>query len=185
MPLTRSEILTKLKGKKLGQRVWVERGVFARKAENGQIRYGISYLYGRKRRLETIGGNLADARTTLAKRKADIDRGQYKEKRKVPTFSEFGTEYLEHAKENGKTTWELDESFIERFKKHFGDHFLSDIEARDIQKYKKRRQQDQVKNTKRKVTPRTVNMELKLLRRMYNVAMKHFKYVDCNPAKDD
>jgi integrase len=131
-------------------------------------------------------GSLTRARKELAKARADMARGQYEPRRKVPTFCDFAVEYLEHAGENQKATVDLDAAFIKRFKeKHFKKNpRIDQITARDIQKYKRDRQQDQVKNTSRQVSARTVNMELKLLRRMFNLAVKHWKYLRVNPAND-
>jgi integrase len=183
MGLSRGEIESRLK--KPGQVVWVERGIYATRTKAGQIRYGISYQYGTKRRQKMIGPSIAQTRKELAKKRADIERGQYQEKRRVPTFYDFGAQYLEFAAENGKKTVNLDKLYVGRFKEHFGDVPIDQITSEDIQKYKQKRKRDRVPNNPtRTIAPRTTNMELKLLRRMFGLAVRHWKYLRENPALD-
>lgn len=179
----RQELEAKLKTKKPGQLVWAERNIYATKSKAGKIRFGISYLWGKKREQRMIG-SLARARKELAKVHADIERGEYEPKQKAPMLHDYLDDYLEYAKDNQKTTIDLDQMAVKRFKKRLGNVPINRITARDIQKYKSKRQRDHVKNTRRTLSARAVNADLKLIRRMLNLAVKHWRYLRVNPAND-
>lgn len=107
-------------------------------------------------------------------RKAEILRGVYKRPVKM-TFGEFGERYMEHAKAN-KRSWLRDQEMLEHLKKFFGnERQLTDITPVDIEAYKLHR--------RKFVSGSTVNRELALLKRMFNLAITWDLFLDLNPVR--
>jgi len=139
------------------------------KTKQGKSQYWyIDYTLNGKRSWESVGrvGEVtkADARKLLALRRTEILQGKFKapDKRVVPTFAEFSKEYLEYAKGN-KKSWDRDMYSLRKLVPFFGNYKLNDISPILIEKYKRDR--------KKSVSGRTVNIELSLLRRMFNLGV--------------
>jgi integrase len=116
----------------------------------------------------------ADAEALLNLRKSEILRGVYKRPVRI-TIGEFGTRYMEYAKAN-KRSWLRDEQMLKHLKEFFGtERQLADITAADIEGYKLRR--------KARVSGSTVNRELALLKRMFNLAISWDLFLDLNPFR--
>jgi len=116
----------------------------------------------------------ADAEALLTLRKSEILRGVYKRPVKIP-FGEFGERYMEHAKAN-KRSWLRDEQMLKHLKKFFGtERQLAEIAAADIEGYKLHR--------KAAVSGSTVNRELALLKRMFNLAIDWDLFLGANPVR--
>jgi len=116
----------------------------------------------------------ADAEALLNLRKSEILRGIYKRPVKI-TVGEFGKRYMEYAKAN-KRSWLRDEQMLKHLGEFFGtERQLAEITAADIEGYKLRR--------KAKVSGSTVNRELALLKRMFNLAISWDLYLDLNPFR--
>jgi integrase len=105
-----------------------------------------------------------DTKKLLALRKTEILQGKFDapKPKAIPTFSEFAKEYIEFAKGN-KKTWDRDIHSLKRLEPFFGSYKLKDISPILVEKYKLERKQ--------KVFTRTVNIELALLRKMFNLAI--------------
>jgi len=107
-------------------------------------------------------------------RKSEVLRGVYKRPVKI-TFEEFGKRYMEHAKAN-KRSWLRDKQMFGHLEKYFGsERQLTDITPAEIEGYKLHR--------KAKVSGSTVNRELALLKRMFNLAITWDLYLDLNPFR--
>ena len=116
----------------------------------------------------------ADAEALFNLRKSEILRGVYKRPVKI-TVGEFGKRYMEYAKTN-KRSWLRDEQMLEHLEEFFGtERQLAEITAADIEGYKLRR--------KAKVSGSTVNRELALLKRMFNLAISWDLFLDLNPFR--
>lgn len=101
-------------------------------------------------------------------------RGIYKTPVKI-TFDEFGKRYMVHAKAN-KRSWLRDQQMLEHLKKFFGtERQLTDITPAEIEGYKLHR--------RGKVSGSTVNRELALLKRMFNLAIDWELFRDLNPVR--
>ena len=147
-------------------------GVFKRTIKNigGNKRFYwyIDYVVDGKRKWESVGAvgevSKADARKLLALRKTEILQGKFSTaKPKVsPTFHEHSKEYLQFARVN-KKSWERDKYSLIKLEPFFGDYRLSEISPILIERYKLER--------KEVVSPRTVNIELALLKRMFSLAV--------------
>jgi len=115
-----------------------------------------------------------DAEALLSVRKSEVLRGVYKRPVKI-AFGEFGKRYMEHAKAN-KRSWSRDEQMLGHLKGFLGaERQLAEITASDIEGYKL--------NRKAKVSGSTVNRELALLKRMFNLAISWDLYLDLNPFR--
>ncbi len=147
-------------------------GVFKRtiKTKYGRTKeyWYIDYTFEGKRKWESVGvvGEVSkeNAKKLLALRKTEILQGKFNapKPKVIPTFSEFAKDYLEFAK-GSKTSWDRDMYSLKSLEPFFGAYKLEDISPILIEKYKLER--------KREVATRTVNIELALLRRMFNLAL--------------
>jgi integrase len=91
------------------------------------------------------------------------------------TFGEFGERYMEHAKVN-KRSWSRDEQMLGHLKEFFGsERQLTNITPADIEGYKLHRRAF--------VSGPTVNRELALLKRMFNLAITWDLFLDLNPVR--
>ena len=91
------------------------------------------------------------------------------------TLDEFGKRYMEHAKVN-KRSWLRDEQMLGHLKKFLGsERQLADIAPADIEGYKLHRRAF--------VSGSTVNRELALLKRMFNLAIAWDLFMDLNPFR--
>jgi integrase len=146
-------------------------GVFKRiikgKDGNKSDHWYIDYAVDGKRKWEAVGkvGEVSkeDAKKLLAFRKTEILQGKFNASKPkiIPTFSEFAKEYLEFARGN-KKSWERDMYALRSLMPFLGSYKLTEISPILIEKYKLERKQA--------VSTRTVNIELALLRRMFNLA---------------
>jgi integrase len=115
-----------------------------------------------------------DAENLLALRKSAILRGVYRQPVKI-TFGEFGDRYMEHAKAN-KRSWLRDQQMLENLYKSFGKQRpLTDVTAIEIEGYKV--------NRRARVSGATVNRELALLKRMFNLAITWDLFLAANPVR--
>jgi len=137
--------------------------------------YYIDYRYMGRRIMERVGPQKRLAEELLARRKTEIaeDRFQVKRRRNI-RFDAFAKVYLDYAQTN-KRSWVRDEFSLRKLTPFFGNRLLSDISPFFIESYKKKRV-DEVK-------PATVNREIALLKRMFNLAIKWGR-ATTNPMKD-
>ena len=118
--------------------------------------------------------NKRDAEALFALRRSEIVRGIYKRPVKI-SFDEFGKRYMEHAKAN-KRSWLRDEQMYRNLKGFFGsERQLTDFNPADIEGYKLHRRKE--------VSGSTVNRELALLKRMFNLAIDWELFRDLNPVR--
>ncbi len=147
-------------------------GVFRRtikgKDGNKHEYWYIDYVLDGKRKWESVGQvgivSKEHAKKLLALRKTEILQGKFNapKPKVIPTFSEFAKDYLEFAKGN-KKSWDRDMYAIRSLEPFFGSYKLTDISPIQIEKYKLERKQV--------VSNSTVNKELSIMRRMFNVAI--------------
>lgn len=118
--------------------------------------------------------NRRDAESLLNIRKSEILRGVFRRPVKI-TFGEFGERYMEHAKVN-KRSWLRDEQMLGHLKEFFGiERRLSEITSADIEGYKMYRRAS--------VSGSTVNREMALLKRMFNLGIEWDLYLGLNPFR--
>jgi integrase len=115
-----------------------------------------------------------DAENLLATRKTDVMRGGYKTPVKI-TLDEFGKRYMVHAKAN-KRSWLRDQQMLKHLKQFFGnERQLTDMAPAEIEGYKVYR--------RGQVSGSTVNRELALLKRMFNLAINWDLFLNLNPVR--
>jgi len=115
-----------------------------------------------------------DAEALLALRRSEILRGIYKRPAKI-TFGELGTRYMEYAKGN-KRSWLRDQQMLKHLAGFCGsERQIGEIVAADIEGYKLHRRKE--------VSGSTVNRELALLKRMFNLAIDWDLYLGSNPVR--
>jgi integrase len=114
-----------------------------------------------------------DAEQLYALRKAEVLRGVYKRPIKI-AFGDFSKRYMEYAKAN-KRSWLRDEQMLKPLTEHFSsERPLTEILPVDIEGYKLHR--------RAQVSGSTVNRELALLKRMFNLAIEWDLFLDRNPV---
>jgi len=90
-------------------------------------------------------------------------------------FKDMAQIYLETYAKPNKRSWTRDETCIKNLSPYFAQKYLHEITPLDIEKYKMERV--------RQVTPRTVNIEVKFLKALYNKAISWGK-ADRNPGNE-
>jgi len=90
-------------------------------------------------------------------------------------FKDMARIYLETYAKPNKRSWTRDETCIKNLSPYFAHKYLHEITPLDIEHYKKERV--------RQVTPRTVNIEVKFLKALYNKAISWGK-ADKNPMNE-
>jgi integrase len=140
--------------------------------KKGNIYWMIKQYKGKKveRSLDTDKKRVAEER--YAKVVSEIIDGSYfeKEKAKTVTFAEMVAKYISTY---GK---DRDQHTIKKLLPKFGSFNLAEITTEMISDYRFERLQT--------VQPATVYQELSLLRRMWNVARKEWKWTKDNPVAD-
>lgn len=158
---------------KPGERCAVRRGIYAYRTKEGRLHYGISYTHRGRIRKEIVGPTIRFAERALSIRKAEIAQGRFhvRSRGQALQFSDFALRYIIYAKAN-KKSWETDEFLLRRIRTVIGNKKIDQVTAWNIEQYKAW--------IRLRVSPRTVNMELSLLRRMFNLAIV-WGLIETNP----
>jgi integrase len=138
--------------------------------------YWIDYYDPNRKRVQesSQSSSRRDAEDLITLRKSEILRGVYKQPIKI-TLGEFGERYMEHAKAN-KRSWLRDEQMLNHLCAFFGkEKPLTEITPIQIEGYKLQR--------RGKIADSTVNRELALLKRMFNLAITWDLYLGLNPVR--
>ena len=94
-----------------------------------------------------------------------------------PMFSDYAKDYIKYARDiQKKRSWDRDRIVIDNLLESFNGLRLSEITSDKIVEYQGKRLGQGKK-------PRTVNLELSCLNRMYNIADLQGKYKGSNPVK--
>jgi integrase len=139
-------------------------------------KYWIDFYDSNRNRVQesSHSSSKRDAEALLALRKSEIIRGMYKRPAKI-TLGEFGTRYMEYARAN-KRSWLRDQQMLKHLANFFGSaRQISEVIAADIEGYKLDR--------RKQVSGATVNRELALLKRMFNLAIDWDLYLGSNPVR--
>ena len=140
-----------------------------------------------------IGESLSRTREEEARIRGRLVDDEYeKEDKKIKIKDFFFNHYLPWA-EREKCTWAKDE---ERFKTHlsqvFGNMYFKNITTIDIETYKIKRSSERTnyivpngeEEVRRFTRPATINRELALLKKIFNLAVSLGKYKGRNPVAD-
>jgi integrase len=129
-------------------------------------------INGVRIRISTRTKNRKLAEKIYAQQVLDVEEGRWFEKRKAKSisFREMVEKYLK------KYHRIRDEHTVKKLLPAFGNLALSEVSTELISDYRDERL--------KKVKPATVYQELSLMRRMFNVARKEWKWTRDNPAAD-
>lgn len=143
--------------------------------KRGKVYWIDLYNQNRRRVQESSqSSSRRDAEKLYALRKSEILRGIYKQPVKM-ALGEFGDRYMEHAKTN-KRSWLRDEQMLGNLYEYFGkERQLTELTPVGIEGYKGRRRTE--------VSGSTVNRELALLKRMFNLAITWDLFLGANPVR--
>jgi len=96
----------------------------------------------------------------------------------IPTFTEYGKEYLEYQKNVKKIrSHDRTKQCIEHFERYYGNYLLSDINAEDIDLFKQGRLSEGIKQN-------TLARELQVIRNLFNHANNRNKFFGKNPVSE-
>ncbi len=156
-------------------------GVFKRESRKGTQYWYIRYSYNNHMKWESVGkvGEVKkeDAIKLLAFRKNEISlKGFVKTNKDIPTLKSFSKDYIAHKRDvQGKISWKRDVAALKNLLPYFGHRKLNEITVRNIDFYKEKRL--------KKVSAKTINIELEVLRAIFYLAEKWDLYFSKNPVK--
>lgn len=118
-----------------------------------------------------VRGSKKEAEAFEARKRLEIEAADPElDPRVVPTFSDFcAAQYRPHAEVHLKgNTWYKRSSLLSFLMEHFGSLKLTEIHARAVDDYKRKRREDGLKNV-------SINNELRVLRIVLNFAARERK----------
>lgn len=154
--------------------------VYVRTTKNGIIRWYVDYFTNGRRIREVVKDAQTRSEATLHLQMRVSEafqnaRGLEGSKGNVK-FSEFAKTYLDDYAKSNKLSWRCDKSRLDvSLIPIFGVYRLKDITALQIEKYRAKRLEAGISKT-------TVNRELALLKRMFNLAID-WGYTQVNPVR--
>lgn len=138
--------------------------------------YYLDYCHNKKRYREKVGPYKTIAEAALYKRRTQITENKFFDVSpdgKVK-FEDFSKYYFDHHSKRFKKSWITDSYHIKDFNSFFKNKYLSEITAKEIERFQAVRLQ--------KVSKSTVNRQLGVLRSMLNKAVAWGKLQN-NPMK--
>ncbi|MEW6455094.1 MAG: site-specific integrase [Acidobacteriota bacterium] len=149
-------------------------------------KFWIAYYFNGRRVREGGFESKSDAEKVMKMRQGDIYQQRYKLPRQVKiSFMEMVEKYFEWAKINRKS-WPNDIHLAKHLSGYFSGFKLSQITNFLVEQYKIERKKEikisPVKKIKKTPSNATINRELALLKRMFNLAIK-WELADSNPVK--
>ena len=156
-------------------------GVFKRKTRKGTQHWYIRYSHNGHMKWESVGkigeAKKEDAIRLLALRKEEISlKGFTRTRKDIPTVQDFSNDYIVHKRDvEGKISWKRDIAALKNLLPYFGHRRLNEVSVRNIDFYKEKRL--------KKVSAKTVNVELEVLRAIFYLAERWDLYFSKNPIK--
>jgi len=152
--------------------------VYLRKTKQGNDRWYVDYRSdgNRVREVAQNAQSRAEAVLYLKERVSEaLTRACSPHVKKQITFTELGETYIENYAKSNKKSWKDDEYRIKaNLEPFFGDMHLKDITPLKIERYRAER----LKGT---ITKSTVNREITIMKRMFNLAID-WNFADVNPV---
>ncbi len=154
--------------------------VYIRKTSQGKERWYIDYIADGKRKREVVLNAQSRAEAVLHLKEKNIEAfNQLHNSVKVKTpidFTKLSESYIKDYAKQNKKTWKNDECRIKvNLKPYFGKLKLDKITPLDIEKYR-------AKRLKTGISKSTVNRELALMKKMFNLAID-WELTDVNPVR--
>jgi len=151
-------------------------GVRLRKTKSGVEKYDIWIVQNGKRKYKVVqhARTREEALLALESERRRVFANEYglSQKAKDVTFFNIAVQYLENYAKVNNRAWKRDKDCLKNMKAFFGNCCLKDITPFQIEKYKAHRLHQGVK-------PGTVNRELSVLKRVFNLA------IDWNMAEEN
>jgi excisionase family DNA binding protein len=154
--------------------------IYQRITKNGKIRWYLDYRDANGKRIQKVAPHAAtkeEAVLALQQEVSDeFDRvhGIKRERKKIK-LKDFVGIYLEDYAKVAKKSWETDEYRLKKIKEFFKEVELRDISPLMVQKFR-------AYSLRNGAGESTVNREVTLLKKMFNVAIEE-RYLEQNPAK--
>jgi integrase len=151
--------------------------------KNGNWHIDFRTPNGRRRR-KKIGTSKKFAKNVLCKIRGEMAEGKFLDvvKKERIKFEDFALQYLNDHSKQRKKSWITDSYHINDLIEFFKGKLLFEITALDIERFIKERLQKTIGETKKTITPSTVNRQLGTLRGMLNKAVVWGK-LKSNPMK--
>ena len=131
-----------------------------------------------KYKTEKIGSSKKLAQRIYNKKYEEYKKREHLdwEEEKPWTFNELADWYLNLPDVQRRVYYRNIVTYCEKWKKYFQDTLLDDIKPSMIEKYREKRSKQTVYNNERvckqKVSPATINKEVSILKRMFNLAIR-------------
>jgi len=154
--------------------------IYVRKTKGGNVRWYIDYKNGEGSRVRKIIPQAQSREEALIALQEEVRKGfdkehQVKRKTRKMIFSDVAKEYLENYAKINNLAWKRVEGCLKVLCGFFGGYFLSEISPYLIEKYKAKRLKDRLK-------PSSINRELSVLKRAFNLAI-NWEMADQNPVQ--
>jgi len=154
--------------------------IYQRKTKKGKTRWYLDYRDSNGKRIQKVAIHAITMEEAHEALKNAILQEHYRQcgtrkKEKRVTFTEFADMYIENYARANKKSWQDDLYRIEaNMKPFFGGIILQEVDPLLIEKYRALR-------LKKGVTKSTVNREITIMKKMFNLAID-WNYVDNNPV---
>jgi len=155
--------------------------IYIRKTKGGKERWCIDYQDENGERVRKVVKHAQSREEALLELQSDIRKNfekkhDFNQKKSKSKFNEFAVQYLENYVKVNNLAWKRVESCLKNLCEFMGDCYLQDICPLVIEKYKLKRLNEGIK-------PATVNRELSVLKRAFNIAID-WKVADENPVRN-
>ncbi len=155
--------------------------IYIRKTKGGKERWCIDYQDENGERVRKVVKHAQSREEALLELQSDIRENFEKkhslnQKKSKTKLNEFAVQYLENYVKVNNLAWKRVESCLKNLCEFMGDCYLQDIYPLVIEKYKLKRLNEGIK-------PTTVNRELSVLKRAFNIAID-WKIAYENPVRN-
>ena len=154
--------------------------IYQRKTKQGKIRWYLDYRDGNGKRIQNVAPLATTKDEAVLALREEVrrifdDEHNIKRERQKIKFNELVEVYLDNYAKVLKRSWKCDHSRLEaHMKPYFGELELGEITPLLIEKYR-------VKRLESDVTKSTVNREISIMKKMFNLAID-WNMLDSNPA---
>ena len=158
-----------------------------RNRPDGRLYLDFRDSIGRRIRESVHTSNKKLAEQILKKREVEVLEGKFFDKKRSEKvlFGNFANEVLKYCLERRKAK-NYFVTKIKQLNKHFGGKYLNEISTRDVIDYQEERSHQVLKSKKtselKQISKSTVNRELSVLRRIFNLGIKWGR-ISNNPVK--
>ncbi len=154
--------------------------IYQRKMKSGNFRWYLDYYDTDQRRIQKVAKYAQTKEEAELALREEVSREfnrEYgiKRKREAIKFKDFVELFIENYSKVNKRSWKDDKYRLQKLTCFLGNVYLHDISALDLEKFKSEKIREGLTNT-------TVNHYLKILKRLFNIAMD-WGYAEDNPVK--